>query len=186
MSNEANVPKVLIVEDDRELADLYAEYLDPNYDVRTAYNGTQALSKLEWRPDVMLLDRRMPGMSGDEVLGEMQERGVDPMVAMVTAVDPDVDIIDSRIDEYLIKPNDQDDLIGAVEKLLGLQDISELKRELSAKKVKRNVLRVEKSAEELADIQAFGRLEERIAELESQIATIEAAHAPGSETEEPA
>lgn len=180
------MPKVLIVEDERELADLYAEYLAPHYDVKTASNGTQALAKLDWGPDVVLLDRKMPGMSGDEVLGEMQERGHDPMVAMVTAVDPGADIIDARIHEYLLKPNDQDDLIETVEKLLGFQDISEVKRELSEKLVKRNVLQVEMSAEELAGIDEFVQLEERIVELESQIATIEAAHEPGSEIEEPA
>lgn len=186
MSNDANVPKVLIVEDERELADLYAEHLDPHYDVKTANNGTQALGELDWGPDVVLLDRNMPGMSGDEVLVEMQSRGVDPMVAMVTAVDPDVDIIDARIEEYLTKPISRDDLTQAVEKLLGLRDVSELKRELSAKRVKRNVLRVETSADELADIEEFARLEERIAELESKIASIEGARTSGSEVEEPA
>lgn len=180
------MPKVLIVEDERELADLYAEYLAPHYEVKTAYNGTQALGKMDWCPDVVLLDRRMPGMSGDEVLGELQERGHDPMVAMVTAVDPDVDIIDARIEEYLLKPIEQDDLTRTVEKLLGLRDISEVKRELSEKLVKRNVLRVERSAEELAGIDEFAQLEARIADLESRIAAIEAAHAPGTETEEPA
>lgn len=165
--------KILIVEDEHELANLYADHLEDDYAVKTAYNGTQALNKLDWRPDIVLLDRKMPGMSGDEVLGAMQEQGLDPMVAMVTAVDPDADIIDARIDEYLVKPISRDTLIEAVEQLMVVSDIGELKRELSAKKVKRNVLRVEKTERELRNIDEFGKLEDRIDELESHIEAVE-------------
>ncbi len=43
-------------------------------------------------------------MSGDEVLDTIAERGIDPAVVMVTAVDPDFDIVEMPFDEYLTKP----------------------------------------------------------------------------------
>jgi len=54
--------------------------------------------------DVVLLDRMMPGMSGQEVLAAIRERGLDCRVAMVTAVDADFDVIEMGFDEYLGKP----------------------------------------------------------------------------------
>ena len=60
---------VLVVEDDADLAALYAEWLADDYDVRVAHSGKEALSVLaDVDVDVALLDRRMGTISGDEVL----------------------------------------------------------------------------------------------------------------------
>jgi CheY-like chemotaxis protein len=61
-------PVVLIVEDEQAVADLYARFLEPTYGVHTAYNGTDTLEKMSDEVDIVLLDRRMPGLSGEEVL----------------------------------------------------------------------------------------------------------------------
>ena len=111
-------PRVLIVEDETDLADLYAIYLSDVYDVQTANDGETALELVDSETDVVLLDRRMPDMTGDEVLGEIRARGIDCRVAMITAVEPDLDIVEMQFDDYLVKPVTREDLHGLVEVLL--------------------------------------------------------------------
>lgn len=60
-------PLVLVVEDEPDLADLYAAWLGDEYRVRTAYGGQEALDELDEADDevdAILLDRRMPGFPG--------------------------------------------------------------------------------------------------------------------------
>jgi DNA-binding response OmpR family regulator len=111
-------PQVLIVEDEVDLADLYAIYLSDVYEVETANNGRAALDLVSDDTDVVLLDRRMPDMTGDEVLGEIRAQGIDCRVAMITAVEPDLDIVDMPFDDYLVKPVTQEDLRGLIDVLL--------------------------------------------------------------------
>lgn len=104
------------------LADLFAEWLAADYWMETGYGGEAALAALDDRVDVVLLDRRMPDLSGDAVLTEIRERGLDCCVALVTAVDPDFDIVDLGFDAYVTKPVTSDDLTGVVETLLARKD----------------------------------------------------------------
>ncbi|WP_246308276.1 response regulator transcription factor [Halosimplex rubrum] len=160
---------VLVVEDEDHLAELYTEYLDGEYDVRTAYGGVEAMEMLASDLDVVLLDRRMPIVSGNEVLAEIEERGLQCRVAMVTAVDPDFDIIDMGCDDYVVKPVTRDRLTEVVDRLLKLSEYTDRKRDLTSKKLKRNVLQVEKTESELADSDTFQRLQREIAEMEETI-----------------
>ncbi|ACV10546.1 response regulator receiver protein [Halorhabdus utahensis DSM 12940] len=164
---------VLIVEDEQHLADLYAEYLPETYDVRTAYNGADALEILEEPIDIVLLDRRMPVMSGNEVLASIEERGIEVRVAMVTAVDPDFDIIDLGVDDYVVKPVSKDTLIGVVERLETVSAYNDQQKRLTAKKLKRNVLEVEKARPELEASERFSELEAEIDELEAEVQALE-------------
>ena len=59
----------------------------------------------------------VPVVSGNEVLAETEERGLPCRVAMVTAVDPDFDIIDMGCDDYLVKPIARADLLDVVDRL---------------------------------------------------------------------
>jgi len=111
-------PQVLIVEDETDLADLYAIYLSDLYEVQTANDGRTALELVGDDTDIVLLDRRMPDMTGDEVLTEIRSRGIDCRVAMITAVEPDLDIVEMPFDDYLVKPVTREDLHGLVEVLL--------------------------------------------------------------------
>ena len=102
----AEEPRVLIVEDEPDLAELYAMWLGAECSVSTAYDGASALEAIDETVDVVLLDRRMPGLSGDEVLDTIRRDNLSCRVAMVTAVEPDFDIIDqlmlrSTYDEQL-------------------------------------------------------------------------------------
>ncbi|WP_123622364.1 response regulator transcription factor [Halorubrum sp. CSM-61] len=164
-------PLVLVVEDEPDLADLYAAWLGDEYRVRTAYGGQEALDELDEVDDgvdAILLDRRMPGLSGDEVLSAVRERGVDCRVAMVTAVEPDFDILKMGFDDYLVKPVTSDTLRETVEGLLRRGEYDTEMQELFSLTSKKAMLETEKSATELADHEEYQRLTDRIGELRSR------------------
>jgi DNA-binding response OmpR family regulator len=108
---------VLIVEDQEGLAEAYESVVGTKYETRVATSGAEALERIDETVDVVLLDRRMPGMAGDEVLAEFVERGVTAAVALLTAVEPDVDIVEMPFDDYVTKPVDNDELLALVETL---------------------------------------------------------------------
>lgn len=165
---------VLVVEDDADLAALYAEWLADDYDVRAAHSEREALSVLaDAEVDVALLDRRMGSVSGDEVLEEVRRRGHDCRVAMVTAVDPDFDVVDMPFDDYLTKPVEREALRETVAVLTALTEYSGLQLELSSKRVRWSVLRGEKRPGELTDSERFQRLEAEIEALEERLSAIE-------------
>ena len=164
-------PLVLVVEDEPDLADLYAAWLGDEYRVRTAYGGHEALDQLDEADndvDAILLDRRMPGLSGDEVLTAVRERGIDCRVAMVTAVEPDFDILEMGFDDYLVKPVTSDTLRETVEGLLRRGEYDSEVQELFSLTSKKAMLESEKSASDLADNDEYQRLTERIADLREQ------------------
>lgn len=166
--------KILVVEDERDLADMYAAYLEDEFEVTVAYSGEEALETIDESFDIVLLDRRMPVVTGNEVLASIEEQGLDCRIAMVTAVNPDFDIIDLRIDDYLVKPVSHDDIQETVDRMLKLEAYNERMRELTSKKLKRNVLELEKTKAELEESEEFERLDTEIADLEAAVDSITA------------
>jgi len=162
-------PAVLIVEDEPDLADLYAAWLEDECTVRTAYNGSQALDAIDRHVDVVLLDRRMPGLSGDTVLDTIRERDLDCRVAMVTAVEPDFDIVEMGFDDYLVKPVSKSDLTDTLDQLLLRSAYDEQLQEFFALASKKAVLDKQKTEAELRASEEYARLEDRLAVLRSDI-----------------
>jgi DNA-binding response OmpR family regulator len=155
---------VLVVEDERELADLFANWLASTYDVRTAYDAGEALDHLDHDVDVILLDRRLPERTGDEVLESVREEGYDCQVAMVTAVDPDFDVLELGFDAYVVKPVEREELEGLVERLLARSLYSEEVQEYFSLASRRAVLETSKSQAELEGNERYERACEEIGE----------------------
>ncbi|WP_435066570.1 HalX domain-containing protein [Haloplanus sp. C73] len=175
MSDES--PLVLVVEDERDLSELYQMWLAKSYRVRTAYDGRAALDKLDDDVDIVLLDRRMPDLSGDEVLERIRERNLDCRVAMVTAVEPDTDIVDMPFDDYLVKPISETDLVEMVENLCIREEYDDGIRELFSLASKKALLETEKDASELEDDENYQQLlsdlEELRASLDDQLSNLD-------------
>lgn len=167
MSQEA--PEVLVVDDESRLADLFAAWLEKDWDVATAYDGEVALEKMSDAVKIVLLDRRMPGLSGDEVLDEIRDRGYDARVVMVTAVDPDFDILDMGFDDYLVKPVSKDELLDLVDRVITRSSYAEDVQEYYSLVSKRSLLQAEKSEQELADNSEYQQLTSRIETLKEQV-----------------
>jgi DNA-binding response OmpR family regulator len=164
-------PSVLVVEDEADLADLYAAWLGGEYDVRTAYGGHEAIEQLSEDIDVILLDRRMPGLSGDEVLVAIRDRGIDARVAMVTAVEPDFDIVEMGFDDYLVKPVTRESLMDTVESLRRRSEYDSGVQELYAIASKKAVLESEKGQAALEDSEEYADLQSRYDELQEELDT---------------
>ena len=160
---------VLVVEDERDLADMYVEWLEADYDVRVAYEGEAAIEAVDGDVDVVLLDRLMPGISGDEVLADIEAQGYDPWVAMITAVEPDFDVLAMGFDDYLVKPVFADDVRSTVENLLSRSAYDDRLQRYFALVSKRAALEEYRSADELESNGEYVELTEEIKELRAQL-----------------
>ena len=141
VSADANAT-VLLVDDESALVSLYSAYLGERYDVKTATDGEEALSVADDSVDVALIDRRMPGMNGKELLRKLRAVEVDCRVAMLTAVEPTADIVEMPFDDYRIKPVDQPELIGLVEVLIERASYDERSQEFFALASKKAALEI--------------------------------------------
>lgn len=154
---------ILLVDDEPDVVDAYAALLQNSYDVRTATGGEAALHQVDEDVDLIFLDRRMPGMSGDELLGELRQQGYEMPVAMLTAVDPDVDIIEMPFDDYLTKPVEREQLLSKVRVLLNRAEFDETSREFYRLASKKATLEAE----------GFDEGDESYQELVEQMGTLQ-------------
>jgi len=159
---------VLVVDDERDVAELYTAWLETVHDVWSAYDGTEALDLVDETVDVVFLDRQMPGMSGDEVLDTLDERGLDCRVVMVTAVDPDFDIIEMPFDDYLTKPVGRADLLEMVESMRTRDSYDEQLQEYFAMASKKAALESEKNPVELDATEEYHEVSQRVESLREE------------------
>jgi len=162
-------PVVLIVEDEPDVAETYRLWLEDSYTVETAKNGDEGIEKLDQSVDVVLLDRRMPGLSGDEVLEQIREEEIDCRVAMATAVEPDFDILEMGFDAYLSKPIEGQELAETVTNLLERSTYDTLLQEYYALVEKRATLEASKTAVETENNEEYERLKTRLEELRDEL-----------------
>jgi DNA-binding response OmpR family regulator len=111
--------RVLVVEDEPDLADALARGLrEWGMAVDVAPDGADALVKLGvHRYDVVVLDRDLPGVSGDEVCRRLVGRDERPRILMLTASSSAGDVVDGfalGADDYLRKPFDFGELVARV------------------------------------------------------------------------
>jgi len=164
-----DTPTVLVVDDERDLADLYAAWLAEEYDVRTAYGGEEAIAGMDESVDVALVDRLMPQVSGGEVVEHVREDGYDCRISMVTAVEPDFDIIEMGFDEYVVKPVQRENLEEVVETLLSRATYDDQLQEMFSLASKVAALKTQKTPRELKENDSYQELTERLEELREEI-----------------
>ena len=143
---ENGKPTILIVDDEPFNLDLLEQELIDQYEVVKAKDGEEALREAgETNPDVILLDVRMPGMSGLEVVEHLRgsERHLTTPVILLTAqsgLSDQVEGLDSGADDYITKPFEPEDLharirsalrIGRLQKALA-RDRNDLKEALES------------------------------------------------------
>jgi two-component system response regulator MprA len=114
---------VLIVDDDQKLLKMLHRTLTyEGFHAVTATDGREALAQVEaHRPDVIVLDWLMPGMSGIEVTERLREAHDDTMILMLTArdgIEDRVEGLESGADDYLVKPFAPAELLARVHALL--------------------------------------------------------------------
>ncbi|WP_435100359.1 response regulator [Halorubrum sp. N11] len=160
---------VLIVEDEENLADLFGIWLREQFEVHVAYSGKGALEIVaEESIDIVVLDRRMPGLSGKDVLQSIRERSDTQQVIMVTAVQPTEELAVIDVDDYLLKPIDRRKLLQAVEASELVLTYEASVTELLSLAARKATLETNLDKTELEDNSRYIDLTQRIRELEKQ------------------
>jgi len=82
-------PRIVAIDDEVEFIDVILNYFEPRgYDITVAVRGTKGIELVkEKKPDVVLMDLKMPGIDGDEVLALLKSMDPSPKVIFVTAYD---------------------------------------------------------------------------------------------------
>lgn len=162
MTTEGRRRSVVVVDDEEKLTELFAEWLRDEYDVTTATSGGEALELIDDDTDVVLLDRNMPDMSGDEVVDRLRARDCTCYVALVTVADPDFDILDVEFDDYITKPVDRERLLEAVDSFYSRAKYDVEVRELFRLLTKRERLEATLPREHLEASQEYEALLSRL------------------------
>ncbi len=157
--------KILVVDDTPKNVKLLADILTvKGYAVVTAASGSEALEKVEAeRPDLVLLDIVMPGMSGYEVCRKIRENPTTEMlpVVMVTALDPNQERakgLEAGADDFLTKPINQAELFARVRSLLRIKEFHETIQAQAAQLAEWNKVLEQRVQEQLAQLERLGRL----------------------------
>jgi len=154
--------KVLVVDDEETVRNLLQRMLEEaGYNVVTAANGQEALDKVsQLKIELVLLDIKMPGMSGIEVLRQLTTNWPETCVVMATAVadaETAVEAMKLGAYDYITKPFNRDDVVLKVRRAME-------KRELLLEN-ERHRLELEKRVGEQAE-----RLRQQFAELVETLA----------------
>ena len=106
---------IAVIDDDIHIGNVLEELLQrEGYAVLRAYSGTEAVLLLErHRPDLVLLDLMLPGLSGEEVLAKIQDVPV-MVVSAKVGVEDKVSLLLNGAVDYITKPFDSRELLARV------------------------------------------------------------------------
>jgi two-component system, OmpR family, response regulator MprA len=122
MDDFGRSPRVLVVEDDDEIAQVLQRSLRlEGYEVRVAGDGVKALEEAHaFLPDLVILDLGLPKLDGIEVAKHLRERDDTPILMLTArdAVESRVEGLDTGADDYLVKPFDRQELLARLRAML--------------------------------------------------------------------
>ncbi|MFH1589650.1 MAG: response regulator [archaeon] len=119
-------PTIMIVDDEPHIVKLEKAILQvEGYQIITAHNGEEAIKKLETeKPDLIILDMMMPGMSGRETCDKIRKNPMTKkykVIFVTVAKFSEVGMVnlkDMNVIDYITKPFDNDDFVKRVKKAL--------------------------------------------------------------------
>lgn len=120
--------KIMFVDDEESIRLLYQEeFEERGYDVQLAASGEEALEKYgRVKPDLLVIDIKMPGMDGIELLQRIREQSKDVPVILCTAYGEYKQNLETwASDEYVVKSANLDGLAYKVETLLAAKAAGE-------------------------------------------------------------
>ena len=115
-------PKILIVDDDENIAELISLYLNKEcFDTQIAGDGETALQVVEtYNPDLILLDLMLPGMDGYEVCQQIRRKRETPIIMLSAKGEVFDKVLGLKMgaDDYIIKPFDSNEMVARVRAVL--------------------------------------------------------------------
>jgi two-component system, OmpR family, response regulator MprA len=122
LSTDASTGRVLVVEDDAEIADVLRRSLrQEGHEVRTAADGVEALDATEeFIPDLVVLDLGLPRLDGVEVCRRIRSESDVPILILTarSGTEDRVEGLDSGADDYLVKPFERSELLARIRALM--------------------------------------------------------------------
>jgi DNA-binding response OmpR family regulator len=115
---EEDQSSVLILEDERMVANILGDYFSDLYDVQSVPTGTEALEAYTADTDLIIIDRKLEGMSGDTVAARIRAKHEQQLLLCVSGVEPDNDIYELDYDDYIHKPVEEAEMRTRMELLL--------------------------------------------------------------------
>jgi len=117
-----NEPLILIIEDEAEIAEIVAAYLcQDGFNILRAGDGQQGIQYFnKYHPSLVLLDIRLPGQNGLDILQSIRTKGTTPVI-MLTALTDDVNkLLGLRLgaDDYITKPFNPSEIVARVRAVL--------------------------------------------------------------------
>ncbi len=116
------VGTILVVDDEKNIVKLVKSYLErEGYRVVTAFDGERAIQSLETeKPDLIILDRMLPEVSGEDVCEYVRQYSSIPIIMLTAKVSEDERVVGLRMgaDDYVIKPFSPKELVARVQAVL--------------------------------------------------------------------
>src|SRR6478609_2413387 len=114
---------ILVIDDDASLRDTIAVILEQaEFRPLLASDGISGLeSALRFKPDLMLVDLRLPGLSGVDICKQLRQNGVSTPIIALSAVDEELDkvlLLEMGADDYVVKPFGSRELLARIRALL--------------------------------------------------------------------
>lgn len=162
---------VLIVEDDRELAEEYAGWL-ADCETRIATDAEAAYELLDRDVDVVLLDQSLPDTPSAEVVGGIRTRGGNPQIGLLSGIEADSEVWHLDIDEYVPRPVTRDELRETVERLDDRKAVTGAVEKYLTLVARKRSLEARRDSADLADDERYRELTGELAARRQQITTL--------------
>lgn len=119
---------VLIIENERMVTTVLADYFPDSYDVRSVQTGEEAIEEYTDNTDLLIVDRKLNGISGDEVAARIRAEHERQLILCVSGVEPNNDIYELRYDDYIHKPIKEDEMKARVDLLFSRAELEATER----------------------------------------------------------
>lgn len=115
--------KILIIEDDRDIADLIAIHMNDNgHEAHKVHDGREGLIRsMETEYDLIILDLKLPGMDGLEICKKLRQEKIETPIIMLTSKSEEIDKVlglEIGADDYMTKPFSIRELVARVKSVL--------------------------------------------------------------------
>lgn len=167
---ETQMPRVLIVDGDRRITDMYRQWLTDRYVTVRAHDDAAVEKRFDDSIDVVLLDDSVPGV---DVHDRARRYAEDARVVVLVGGRPDFALLELQCDDLLRKPLVRETALAVVEEQLTRRGEPDAHRELASLRARESLFEVIYTPERLASSSAFQRLVDRRATLEERVRTAE-------------